>query len=113
MAVAPDRVPVVLDQMCAKGFISEGVLLSTCNRTELYTVLYNGNAERLARLLTETASWTEAWPTRSTPSEMRRRCVTFFVSLAVSTRWLSVSRRLSDSSRAPSDWRSRGIPRGP
>ena len=55
VAVAPDRVPVVLDQMCAEGFISEGVLLSTCNRTELYTVPgHNGNAERLARLLAET-----------------------------------------------------------
>ena len=55
VAVAPDRVPVILDQMCAEGFISEGVLLSTCNRTELYTVPgQNGSAERLARLLAET-----------------------------------------------------------
>lgn len=49
VAVAPERVPELLDQLLENDGIEEAVLLATCNRTELYAVA----APRCKPLLTE------------------------------------------------------------
>ncbi len=55
VSVAPEQVPGMLGRLLTEGYIAEGVLLSTCNRTELYTVPgRHGSADRLARILAET-----------------------------------------------------------
>lgn len=38
VAVAPDRLPKALHDLCARPNVSEAILVSTCNRTEVYVV---------------------------------------------------------------------------
>lgn len=60
LSFSADAIPVLLKGLREDGFSNEALLLSTCNRTELYTVPGSrGNMERLARWLTETAGSTE------------------------------------------------------
>jgi len=60
IAVAPDLVPGILGRLRDDGFSSEAILLSTCNRTELYTVPGSrGDVDRLARFLAESGGVTD------------------------------------------------------
>ncbi len=54
LAVPESRVPELLAQLRSQGLGSEGVLLSTCNRVELYTVPASGvDSEAIASWLAE------------------------------------------------------------
>ena len=60
LAVSPDVVPALLGRLREGGFSNEALLLSTCNRTELYTVPgQRGDVERLARWLADTGGATD------------------------------------------------------
>ena len=60
LSFSADAIPVLLKGLREDGFSNEALLLSTCNRTELYTVPGSrGSVERLARWLTETGGSTE------------------------------------------------------
>ncbi|MGB0639428.1 MAG: glutamyl-tRNA reductase [Myxococcota bacterium] len=55
LAVSADAIPTLLARLRDDGFSNETVLLSTCNRVELYSVPgVRGDADRLARWLAET-----------------------------------------------------------
>ena len=59
-SVAPDLVPSLLGRLRDGGFSEEAILLSTCNRTELYTVPgRRGDMDRLARFLAESGGVTD------------------------------------------------------
>ena len=59
LAVAKDAIPTLLTRLREDGFSDETVLLSTCNRVELYSVPgVRGGADRLARWLAETSGAT-------------------------------------------------------
>jgi len=59
LSVAPEAIPGLLGSLCSDGFSNEAVLLSTCNRTELYTVPgQRGDVERFVRWLAETGGAT-------------------------------------------------------
>ena len=60
LSVAQEAIPGLLGTLCADGFSDEAVLLSTCNRTELYTVPgARGGVERFVRWLAETGGSTD------------------------------------------------------
>jgi glutamyl-tRNA reductase len=60
LAMAPDAIPALLGRLRDDGFSNEAIILSTCNRTELYTVPgEKGDMERLARWLAESGGATE------------------------------------------------------
>ena len=60
LAMAPDTIPALLGRLQEEGFSDEAVILSTCNRTELYTVPgKKGDMDRLARWLAESGGATE------------------------------------------------------
>jgi glutamyl-tRNA reductase len=59
-SVSPELVPSLLGRLRDDGFSSEAILLSTCNRTELYTVPgHRGDMDRLARFLAESGGVTD------------------------------------------------------
>jgi glutamyl-tRNA reductase len=59
-SVPSDRVPALLGRLREDGFSNEAILLSTCNRTELYTVPgHRGDMDRLARFLAESGGVTD------------------------------------------------------
>jgi glutamyl-tRNA reductase len=59
-SVPSDRVPALLGRLRDDGFSNEAILLSTCNRTELYTVPgRRGDVDRLARFLAESGGVTD------------------------------------------------------
>lgn len=49
-AFAESTIPVILEQMRRAGVADEGVLLSTCNRVELYAAAASVNADKLFQL---------------------------------------------------------------
>ena len=60
LSVSQDAIPGLLGGLCANGFSNEAVLLSTCNRTELYTVPGSrGDVGRFVRWLAETGGATD------------------------------------------------------
>ncbi len=60
LSISPDAVPVLLKRLREDGISNEALLLSTCNRTELYTVPGSlGTVDKLARWLMETGGVTE------------------------------------------------------
>jgi glutamyl-tRNA reductase len=60
LAMAPDTIPALLGRLRDDGFSNEAVILSTCNRTEVYTVPgEKGDVGRLARWLAESGGVTE------------------------------------------------------
>lgn len=52
-AVSPDRIPAMLDHLLEQDGIEEAVLLSTCNRTELYCVAETTSLAALKRWFNE------------------------------------------------------------
>ena len=46
-AFADDEIPSTLDELRARGLVSEGVIVSTCNRMELYAVTPNDDRKAL------------------------------------------------------------------
>lgn len=60
LAVSAEAIPALLGRLRDGGYSSEAVLLSTCNRTELYTVPgRRGDLDRLARWLAESGGATD------------------------------------------------------
>jgi len=60
LAMPLDVIPGLLGRLCADGFSNEAVLLSTCNRTELYTVPgHRGEVDRFVRWLAEAGGATD------------------------------------------------------
>jgi len=57
LAVATDAVPGLLERLRTEGLCSEAILLSTCNRVELYTVppQGEGNLDKVTRWVADTA----------------------------------------------------------
>src|SRR5438445_440079 len=49
-AFKESEIPEVLGQLRARGLITEGVILSTCNRVELYAVTHSADAKSVAEL---------------------------------------------------------------
>jgi glutamyl-tRNA reductase len=49
-AFAENEIPGVLEELRAKGLISEGVIVSTCNRVELYAAVPCGETQSLERI---------------------------------------------------------------
>lgn len=49
-AFAESEIPAVLEGMRGQGLISEGVIVSTCNRVELYAVTHAADSETMSRL---------------------------------------------------------------
>lgn len=58
-AFADDAIPAALELMKSRGLVEEGVILSTCNRVEIYAVS-NRPAADLQQFLVENRSYTEA-----------------------------------------------------
>lgn len=59
LSISEEAIPVLLNRLREDGITNEALLLSTCNRTELYTVPgKQGSVETLARWLTETGGVT-------------------------------------------------------
>src|SRR5688572_6648462 len=62
-AFADDEIPATLHELRARGLVTEGVIISTCNRVELYAVTPGGDRkilEALREFLTETRGHTES-----------------------------------------------------
>ncbi len=71
IAVSPDGIPALLSRLKSGGLSHEALLLSTCNRTELYAVQgQQGNVEKLVRFLAESGGVTD----KAISEKIYRKC---------------------------------------
>ena len=72
VAVAPDGIPNLLDRLREGGLSNEALLLSTCNRTELYAVQsHQGSVDKLVRFLAENGGVTD----KAISDKIYRKCI--------------------------------------
>ena len=97
----PARVPDALRELATLPPIKEAVIVSTCNRTELYCVTDTGEADLGDWLQRYHQLGTSIHALPLPPRRRARPCRTRSRSPRASTRWCSASRRSSASSRTP------------
>ena len=96
MTVAPGDLPKALHELAAATHLSEAVLLSTCNRIEVYAYAerFHGGYADIRELLAQHSGLPlRPSPTSCTPFTMLKRCNTSSALRPGSTRWWWASTR--------------------
>jgi glutamyl-tRNA reductase len=76
VAFGPDRIDRALRELVEQPGVSEAVIVSTCNRTELYCSLEQGQGEQVLNWLQRFHALEARWSPPSTGTRTRKRCVT-------------------------------------
>jgi Glutamyl-tRNA reductase len=102
VAYGDDEVPALLGRLCRLVQLREAVVLSTCNRTEIYAACDASTADRLGRFLAldRRLGWDELRPALAT--ETGQEAVRHLFRVAAGLDSMAVGDPQVDDSRRPS-----------